>query len=101
MAYDELLAERIQRVYQEKKVPFSAKKMFGGVCLLIVVVQAAIGQSAGWVTRLRSCTGERQKQYPGRATSMAGTLLSRGMPVPVPAWPISGLRCKSFRPMLG
>lgn len=32
MAYDEFLAERIQRVYQERKLPFIAKKMFGGVC---------------------------------------------------------------------
>jgi len=35
MAYDEFLAERIQRVYQERKVPFIAKKMFGGVCYLV------------------------------------------------------------------
>jgi len=35
MAYDEFLAERIQRVYQEKNVPFIAKKMFGGVCFLV------------------------------------------------------------------
>ena len=35
MAYDEFLAERIQRMYQEKRVPFIAKKMFGGVCFLV------------------------------------------------------------------
>jgi TfoX/Sxy family transcriptional regulator of competence genes len=35
MAYDEFLAERIQRIYQEKRVPFLAKKMFGGVCFLV------------------------------------------------------------------
>jgi len=35
VAYDEFLAERIQRVYQERKVPFIAKKMFGGVCFLV------------------------------------------------------------------
>ncbi|MCX6226349.1 MAG: TfoX/Sxy family protein [Bacteroidia bacterium] len=35
MAYDEFLAERVQRVYQEKRVPFIAKKMFGGVCFLV------------------------------------------------------------------
>ena len=35
MAYDEFLAERIQRIYEEKRVPFYAKKMFGGVCFLV------------------------------------------------------------------
>jgi TfoX/Sxy family transcriptional regulator of competence genes len=35
MAYDEFLAERIERVFQERKVPYLAKKMFGGVCILV------------------------------------------------------------------
>ena len=35
MAYDEFLAERIQRMYEEKRVSFIAKKMFGGVCFLV------------------------------------------------------------------
>ena len=35
MAYDEFLAERVQRMYQEKRLPFTAKKMFGGVCFLV------------------------------------------------------------------
>ncbi|MFH0760598.1 MAG: TfoX/Sxy family protein [Bacteroidota bacterium] len=35
MAYDEFLAERIERVFQERKVPYQAKKMFGGVCILV------------------------------------------------------------------
>jgi TfoX/Sxy family transcriptional regulator of competence genes len=35
MAYDEFLAERVQRVYEEKRVPFFAKKMFGGICFLV------------------------------------------------------------------
>lgn len=35
MAYDEFLSERIQRMYQDKKVQFFAKKMFGGVCFLV------------------------------------------------------------------
>jgi TfoX/Sxy family transcriptional regulator of competence genes len=35
VAYDEFLSERVQRLYQEKRVPFFAKKMFGGVCFLV------------------------------------------------------------------
>jgi TfoX/Sxy family transcriptional regulator of competence genes len=35
MAYDTFLAERVERLYQEKRVPFIAKKMFGGVCFLV------------------------------------------------------------------
>jgi len=35
MAYDEFLAERIERFYEEKRVPFLAKKMFGGICYLV------------------------------------------------------------------
>lgn len=35
MAYDEFLAERIERILNEKRVPFFAKKMFGGVCHMV------------------------------------------------------------------
>lgn len=35
MPYDEFLAERIERVYQDKKIPYLAKKMFGGICHLV------------------------------------------------------------------
>ncbi len=35
MAYDEFLAERIRRVFNEIHVPFEEKKMMGGVCYLI------------------------------------------------------------------
>lgn len=35
MAYDEHLAERIENVLKEKRVRFEAKKMMGGLCLMI------------------------------------------------------------------
>lgn len=35
MAFDEFLAERIQRIYEEKRVPYFGKKMFGGICYLV------------------------------------------------------------------
>jgi len=35
MAYDELLADRIRQVFQEKKTSFTEKKMFGGVCFMM------------------------------------------------------------------
>lgn len=35
MAYDEYLADRIRRVFKEKKVRFAEKKMFGGLCFLV------------------------------------------------------------------
>lgn len=35
MAYDEFLAERIQKILKERKTAFEAKKMFGGVCFMV------------------------------------------------------------------
>ena len=35
MAYDEALADRIRQVFTEKKVPFEAKKMMGGLCFMV------------------------------------------------------------------
>lgn len=35
MAYDEFLAERIERVLQDANVPFYGKKMFGGICYMV------------------------------------------------------------------
>lgn len=35
MAYDEYLAERVETVLKEKRVPFEGKKMMGGLCLMI------------------------------------------------------------------
>ena len=35
MAFDEFLAERIQRIFEEKRVPYFGKKMFGGICYLV------------------------------------------------------------------
>lgn len=35
MAYDELLADRIRQVLQERKSHFEEKKMFGGICFMV------------------------------------------------------------------
>ena len=35
MPYDELLADRIRSVLNEKRVPFEEKKMMGGLCYLV------------------------------------------------------------------
>ena len=35
MPYDKFLAERIQRILQERKADFEEKKMFGGVCFMV------------------------------------------------------------------
>ena len=35
MAYDEFLADRIRRVFKEKRVKFTEKKMFGGLCFMV------------------------------------------------------------------
>ncbi len=35
MAFDELLADRIQQSLKKNKVPFEVKKMMGGLCYLV------------------------------------------------------------------
>jgi len=35
MAFDEYLAERINRILNDKKVHFTSKKMMGGLCYLV------------------------------------------------------------------
>jgi len=35
MAYNEHLAERTRRIFAEKKVPYSEKKMMGGLCFMV------------------------------------------------------------------
>ena len=35
MAYNEFLSDRISQFFNEKSVPFEAKKMMGGLCFMI------------------------------------------------------------------
>ena len=35
MAYDEFLSERIAKVFNDRNIPFEAKKMMGGICYLV------------------------------------------------------------------
>ena len=35
MAYNEFLADRIRRVFQEKRSAFTEKKMMGGLCFMV------------------------------------------------------------------
>jgi TfoX/Sxy family transcriptional regulator of competence genes len=35
MPYDTFLEERISKVFQDKHIPFEAKKMMGGICYMV------------------------------------------------------------------
>lgn len=35
MAYDEFMADRVRRTFQEKGVEFAEKKMFAGLCFMV------------------------------------------------------------------
>lgn len=35
MAYNEFLADRVRRLFTEKKVHFEEKRMFGGLCFMV------------------------------------------------------------------
>ena len=35
MAYDELLADRIRKIFKDKNVVFEEKKMMGGLCYMV------------------------------------------------------------------
>lgn len=35
MAYNEFLGDRISQFFQEKSIPFEAKKMMGGLCFMV------------------------------------------------------------------
>jgi len=35
MAYDELLADRVKKIFRAKRVRFEEKNMFGGLCFLV------------------------------------------------------------------
>jgi hypothetical protein len=35
MAYDEFQADRIRKVFHDKKIPFIEKKMIGGLCFMV------------------------------------------------------------------
>lgn len=35
MAYDEYMADRVRQIFKEKKVHFTEKKMFGGLCFMV------------------------------------------------------------------
>jgi TfoX/Sxy family transcriptional regulator of competence genes len=65
MAYDEFLAERVQRVYQEKRVPFFAKKMFGGVCFLVNDKMCAGVLKQDLMVRIDPEKNEQELQRPG------------------------------------
>jgi len=65
MAYDEFLAERIQRVYQEKRISFIAKKMFGGVCFLVDDKMCAGVLKQDLMVRIDPGKNEEELQRPG------------------------------------
>lgn len=65
MAYDEFLAERIQRIYQEKRIPFIAKKMFGGVCFLVDGKMCAGVLKSDLMVRIDPERNDRELTRPG------------------------------------
>ena len=74
MAYDEYLAERVQRVLHEKKVAFIVKKMMGGLCYMvddkmcIGVIQSMLMARVGpdRYEELLGQPGARQMDFTGR-----------------------------------
>jgi TfoX/Sxy family transcriptional regulator of competence genes len=65
MAYDEFLAERIERVYQERRVPFVAKRMFGGVCFLVDDKMCAGVLKQDLMIRVDPARNEEELKKPG------------------------------------
>ncbi len=65
MAFDEFLSERIQRVYHEKRIPFIAKKMFGGICFLVDDKMCTGVMKNDLMVRIDPGINERILQKPG------------------------------------
>ncbi|MFA6127152.1 MAG: TfoX/Sxy family protein [Bacteroidales bacterium] len=65
MAYDEFLAERIKRVYEIRRVPFIAKKMFGGVCFLVNDKMCAGVLKQDLMVRIDPEKNEKELKRPG------------------------------------
>ncbi len=65
MAYDEFLAERIQRVYEEKRMPYIAKRMFGGICFLVDDKMCAGVLKQDLMVRIDPQINEEQLSKPG------------------------------------
>lgn len=42
MAFDEQLANRVREVFAEKKIRFEEKRMFGGLCFMMVRLDPAV-----------------------------------------------------------
>ena len=75
MAYDEFLAERIQRVYEEKRMPYIAKRMFGGICFLVDDKMCAGVLKQDLMVRIDPQINEEQLSKPvGKATATNGWL---------------------------
>lgn len=65
MAFDEFLAERVQRIYEEKRIPFIAKKMFGGICFLIDDKMCTGVMKNELMVRIDPQINEQQLKRPG------------------------------------
>ncbi len=74
MAYDEILANRIRSVLDQKGVVFEEKKMFGGLCILVddkmcmgiikTELMARIGEEAE--ASVQNKTGVRPMDFTGK-----------------------------------
>ncbi len=65
MAYDDFLADRVQRLFHEKRVPCIAKKMFGGVCFLVHDKMCAGVMKNDLMVRIDPENNEKELLKPG------------------------------------
>ena len=65
MAFDEFLAERIQRIFEEKRVPYFGKKMFGGICYLVNDKMCGGVLKEDLMIRIDPLINEEQLRKPG------------------------------------
>lgn len=79
MAYDEHLADRLREALERRSVPFSEKKMFGGICFMVddkmclgvlksdLITRVSPEEEASWLqrpaTRKVDFTGRPMRGY--------------------------------------
>lgn len=65
MAYDEYLADRIERVLQDRRVPFFGKRMFGGICFMVNDKMCAGVLKQDLMVRIDPDRNEEELRKPG------------------------------------
>lgn len=70
MAYNEFLADRIRRVFNDKKVVYTEKKMFGGMCFMVDDKMCVGPHEDRLMVRIDPEIYEEQLQRPGASKMM-------------------------------